>query len=66
MNDTVHSLQLASFRVDWHYVTWYKNLASFLATILVPLALLLYWNWSTYAVIKRRNRMKSRCVKIGT
>ena len=43
-----------------HYVIWYKNVATLLVTLLIPLSLLAFWNWNTYDILRRRRRLRGR------
>ena len=56
-NLTDFRLTISDFRLNPHYVVWYRNLVSFSSTILVPFILLAYWNLSTAIIIKRRNQV---------
>ncbi len=40
VNRTSYELTVTEFRTNSHYIFWYKNVATFVVTILVPLALL--------------------------
>lgn len=51
---------MTEFRLNSHYIMWYKNVATLMVTILIPLFLIAWWNWHTYSVIKRRQRLKNR------
>ena len=35
-------------------MVWYKNIASLLASLVVPLSLLAYWNFQTFKMLSRR------------
>ena len=51
---------LADLRLNPHYVMWYKNLATMVVTLLIPLILLGFWNFKTFSVMQRRSRLKNR------
>ena len=55
-----YELTVTELRVNNHYIMWYKNVATLILTIILPLALLIRWNYNTYAVIQRRQRLKHR------
>ena len=45
---------LQPLRLNWHYVIWYKNVATLLASLVVPFSLLAYWNIQTFRILLRR------------
>ena len=51
---------LNPIRLNWHYVIWYKNFTVIFVSLIVPFALLAYWNFNTLAVMSRRRRLKNR------
>ena len=53
-------LKIEPIRLNPHYVIWYKNVATFLLSLLIPLCLLAYWNYNTYDVLRRRRRLRNR------
>ena len=53
-------MMLEKIRLNWHYVIWYKNFTALIASLVVPFALLAYWNINTFAVIRMRRRLRNR------
>ena len=47
-------LAVSDFYLNPDYILWYKNLASFVVTLLLPLILLAFYNCSTYNRINQR------------
>ena len=47
-------LGVTDFYLNPDYILWYKNLASFVVTLLVPLMLLGFYNGTTYKLINKR------------
>ena len=46
-------MAVTSLRLDEHYILWYKNAATFVFTLVVPLAFLAYWNANTYRLMSK-------------
>ena len=53
-------LKIEPLRLNPHYVIWYKNVTTFLVSLLIPLCLLAYWNYNTSDVLNRRRRLRNR------
>ena len=53
-------LKIEQLRLNPHYLIWYKNVATFLVSLLLPLCLLAYWNYNTNDVLNRRRRLRNR------
>ena len=47
-------------RLNWHYVIWFKNFTTLLASLILPFAFLAYWNCKTLSVLRRRRRLRNR------
>ena len=47
-------LAVSDFYLNPDYILWYKNLASFVVPLLLPLILLAFYNCSTYNRINQR------------
>ena len=60
INQTEHSVGASNFRLNPHYVVWYRNLIQFSITILLPFTLLTYWNLGTAILIKRRHNILAK------
>ena len=50
---------LQPLRLNWHYVIWYKNVATLLASLVVPFSLLAYWNIQTFRILLRRRYFRT-------
>ena len=50
---------LQPLRLNWHYVIWYKNVATLLASLVVPFSLLAYWNIQTFKILLRRRYFRT-------
>ena len=50
---------LQPLRLNWHYVIWYKNVATLLASLVVPFSLLAYWNIQTFRTLLRRRYFRT-------
>ncbi|TRY68381.1 hypothetical protein TCAL_12021 [Tigriopus californicus] len=50
-----YQIAVTPFRMDHRYILWYKNIATFLVTLFVPLTLLIYYNVNTYLGIRARS-----------
>ena len=46
---------VSELRLNPHYVIWYKNFVTLLATLIIPFALLAYWNYMTAKVINQKD-----------
>ena len=53
-------MSLGEIRLNWHYVIWYRNFTTLVVSLILPFALLAYWNLKTLAVIRRRRRLRNR------
>ena len=62
---SAYKLQVSSLRLDYHYILWYKNIATFACTMVVPFVLLAYWNTQTYHVLSNRTNIFSTHEKRG-
>ena len=56
----MYKLQVSPLRLNYTYILWYKNIATFVCTMVLPLALLAYWNTKTYRVMMNRPRIFRR------
>ena len=54
------TMVLQPLRLNWHYVIWYKSITSLIASFVVPLTLLAYWNINTFQTMLRRRRLSNR------
>ena len=54
------TMVLQPLRLNWHYVIWYKGITSLIASFVVPLTLLAYWNINTFQTLLRRRRLNNR------
>ena len=54
------AMVLSPIRLNWHYVSWYRNFAALIVSLVVPFTLLAYWNFNTFSVLLRRRRLKNR------
>ena len=54
------TMVLQPLRLNWHYVIWYKSITSLIASFVVPLTLLAYWNINTFQTMLRRRRLNNR------
>ena len=54
------TITLQPIRLNWHYVLWYRNVTVMIVSLLIPLILLAYWNFNTFSVILRRQRLQNR------
>ena len=54
MQVSEYYLAVSDFYLNPDYILWYKNLASFVVTLLLPLILLAFYNCSTYNRINQR------------
>ena len=61
-----YRLQVSSLRLDYHYILWYKNIATFVCTMVVPFVLLPYWNTQTYRVMSKRTSVIMGRSSVGT
>ena len=59
-NTTSQVVSLADLRLNPNYVLWYKNVATTVFTLMLPLLLLCFWNFKTFSVMKRRSRLRNR------
>ena len=57
---SVYKLQVSPLRLNYTYILWYKNIATFVCTMVLPLALLAIWNTKTYRVMVNRPRIFRR------
>ena len=53
-------LKMKNLRFNPHYVIWYKNVAIVVVSLILPFALLAYWNFNTFRVLWMRRRMRNR------
>ena len=51
---------MKNIRFNPHYVIWYKNVAIVVVSLILPFALLAYWNFNTFRVLWMRRRMRNR------
>ena len=58
--ETEKEMTVGKIRLNWHYVIWFKNFTTLFATLVLPFALLAYWNCKTLSVLRRRRRMRNR------
>ena len=47
-------------RLNKHYILWYRNVAVFIVSLIIPLVLLGYWNFNTLLILMRRRRLRNR------
>ena len=59
-NDSIHKVSPSTVRFNYYYVILYRNIATFTLTIVMPFALLVYYNYQVMSVIRRRRRMRNR------
>ena len=53
------TLVLMPLRLNWHYVLWYKNILALVASLIVPLCLMAYWNIRTFQTLLRRRYFRT-------
>lgn len=54
LQSSEYYLTVTEFYLNADYIMWYKNLASFVVTLLVPLLMLAFYNGTTYKLINQR------------
>ena len=51
-----YELLITEWRYNQFYIIFYKNLATFILTLIVPLGLLAYYNVNTYRLMGQRKK----------